>query len=393
MTELRKKEFIQSKYIAWGLALIVLLQNPPWPLWNYGLVLGYLLSLFIFCYAGYNKNTGYLLSGIKWKRLPILYFSIVSLLIIPSFYELKLSSFFIFITYILLFRVNQEELTDSLKILTKILAFIILFSLPLWFFHVFISELPSFGILDISEMKGKEYILNNHLLFVTYKGLNFFRFYSVFDEPGVLGTLAAFILFGNRFNFKCWQNVVIFIGGIFTYSMAFYVLSLIGYFYYATYSFKRFIKTLFILCFIAGSVFYFLKDDIAFSMSVIDRFQDLGLKRIENRTGAEVNATLNKMLHSPTLIWGEGPFFLQKNKTDAGASYKLFFIEYGLIGILGLYLMYYSLILRKTRDALFFFFLFALSFIQRPWAFTSWQLVVFAAVIATLNNPRNNTNP
>lgn len=374
-----------SILVSWGLALIIFLQNPPWPLWNCGLLLGYFLSLILIIYINIKKRNRYLLQGMKQKRFPIFYFSLIFLLIIPLVYGLKLSSVFIFITYILLFRVTQNDLKHSLTILTNIIAYVILFTLPFWVFHVFITELPSFGEIDITEMKGREYILDNHILFLTYRGFDFFRFYSVFDEPGVLGTLSAFIIFGNRYNFKQWQNIVIFIGGIFTYSMAFYVLFLLGYFYYNTYSLKHFVKSFFFLICTIPIVFFLLKDDLAFSLSVVERFKDFGLNRIENRTGEEINRHLSEMFYSPTIFWGEGTSFLQRNRSEVGASYKLFIIEYGVMGLLGLFLMYFSLLWQKNRDTLFFLFLFSLSFLQRPYAFTAWQLTIFAAVVASLS--------
>ena len=199
--------------VSWGLALVVFFQNPPWPLWGCGLLLGYILPLLLVIYIYIQRRNCYLLQGVQQKRFPILYISLFFLLIIPSMYGLKLSSIFIFITYILLFRVAQGELKHSLIVLTNIIAYVVLLSLPFWIFHVFISELPVYGEIDITEMKGNSYILDNHIFFLTYKGFDFFRFYSVFDEPGVLGTLSSFILFGNRYNFKQWQNVVILIGG------------------------------------------------------------------------------------------------------------------------------------------------------------------------------------
>lgn len=128
-----------------------------------------------------------------------------------------------------------------------------------------------------------------------------------------------------------------------------------------------------------------MKDDLAFSLSVVERFKDFGLNRIENRTGEEINRHLNEMFYSPIILFGEGTSFFQKHRSEVGASYKLFIIEYGIMGLLSLLLMYFSLLWQKNRDTLFFFFLFFLSFLQRPYAFTSWQLIVFAAVVASLS--------
>ena len=381
---------VNHNLVVWSLALIVILQNPPWPLWGIGLLLGYVLPFFILCYLYYQGKSEYLLEGIGKRRFPFLFFAFFFLFISPLLYGFRYSSVFIFITYILLFRINNIDLCNSLRILTNIVAFIVLLSLPFWLIHVFVFELPSYGIIDISEMKGSAYILNNHFLFLTYDSLDIFRFYSVFDEPGVLGTLSAFILFGNKFNMREWQNIVILLGGIFTYSMAFYVLSLLGYFYYNLYSIKKILSSVVVFLCLTFLLFSLLKEDLAFSLSIVERFQDFGLNRIENRTGEVINEHFVEMLHSPLILFGEGAGFLRAHGNEVGASYKLFIIEYGFLGLLALFLMYYSLIPIKNRDALFFLFLFFLSFLQRPYAFTSWQLVVFAAVVASLNRKYYN---
>ncbi len=57
--------------------------------------------------------------------------------------------------------------------------------------------------------------MNNYLLFVTMATANTFRFYSMFDEPGVLGTLSAFVLFANKYDFKRKSNLIILIGAFF----------------------------------------------------------------------------------------------------------------------------------------------------------------------------------
>lgn len=187
-----------------------------------------------------------------------------------------------------------------------------------------------------------------------------------------------------------WQNIVILLGGIFTYSMAFYVLSLLGYFYYNLYSIKKILSSVVVFLCLTFLLFSLLKEDLAFSLSIVERFQDFGLNRIENRTGEVINEHFVEMLHSPLILFGEGAGFLRAHGNEVGASYKLFIIEYGFLGLLALFLMYYSLIPIKNRDALFFLFLFFLSFLQRPYAFTSWQLVVFAAVVASLNRKYYN---
>lgn len=54
------------------------------------------------------------------------------------------------------------------------------------------------------------------------------RLCGIFEEPGFVGTMGVFFLFGDRFSLKDWRNVVILIACAFTFSLAFVVLLFIG---------------------------------------------------------------------------------------------------------------------------------------------------------------------
>ncbi len=54
------------------------------------------------------------------------------------------------------------------------------------------------------------------------------RLCGLFREPGFVGTLGALYLLGDKFNLKKWENAVILIACIFTFSVAFYVLLILG---------------------------------------------------------------------------------------------------------------------------------------------------------------------
>ncbi len=54
------------------------------------------------------------------------------------------------------------------------------------------------------------------------------RLCGLFREPGFVGTLGALYLLGDRFALKKWENAVIFIACIFTFSVAFFLLLVLG---------------------------------------------------------------------------------------------------------------------------------------------------------------------
>lgn len=56
-----------------------------------------------------------------------------------------------------------------------------------------------------------------------------FRLSAVYDEPGMVGTVAALLLSADRFRLQRWQNLVLLSGGILSFSLAFCLLATVGF--------------------------------------------------------------------------------------------------------------------------------------------------------------------
>ena len=377
--------------VSFLIAFTVCMQNPIWPLWGiWGTWLGYSSVFLLYIIMQKNKQL-----SIRVSDLMILILMFFVFLIIPCFYAFRTSSLFIVLSYFLALNIDRINGKKTLDYISSFLYWVILVSLPAWLIHLNLFEFQNFGQLDLSEMKGAPYIYNNYILFVMDATRDYYRFYSVFDEPGVLGTLSAFVLYGNKYNFKRKENIVILIGCLFTYSMAFYMITLLGWLYQSAISFKRLIMSIVAIILVVGILVYFMADDQAFQQSVIERFTDVGLDRVEGRTGSNVNVFWDKYIASSDVFLGMGTSFINDNLSGFGNSYKRFVIEYGLIGTILLIVMYFHLVKRWNRLTLGFFVLFFLSFLQRPLAFSSWQIFVFIAVISNLYirlSSKNNVN-
>ena len=377
--------------VSFLMAFTVCMQNPIWPLWGiWGTWLGYSSVFLLYIIMQKNKQL-----SIRVSDLMILILMFFVFLIIPCFYAFRTSSLFIVLSYFLALNIDRINGKKTLDYISSFLYWVILVSLPAWLIHLNLFEFQNFGQLDLSEMKGAPYIYNNYILFVMDATRDYYRFYSVFDEPGVLGTLSAFVLYGNKYNFKRKENIVILIGCLFTYSMAFYMITLLGWLYQSAISFKRLIMSIVAIILVVGILVYFMADDQAFQQSVIERFTDVGLDRVEGRTGSNVNVFWDKYIASSDVFLGMGTSFINDNLSGFGNSYKRFVIEYGLIGTILLIVMYFHLVKRWNRLTLGFFVLFFLSFLQRPLAFSSWQIFVFIAVISNFYirlSSKNNVN-
>ena len=384
------KRVLIKNHISILIATIICLQNSIWPLWKGSLnvYLSY-FCVFVLFFLKYFKIFKGKFDNRLLYALFIVLFAFVHFFLLSSTYNLSI--LFILLTYIICFSLQDKEKNKALSIVTKYIAIVVVISLPAWLLHLFFNvEIPVYNIIDLSDKKGaNSYLLYNHILFLKYSGLEAFRFYSMFNEPGVLGTLSAFILFGNKYNFRKWENIVILLGGIFTYSMAFYILTIIGYFYFSIKSMKKFVISIVFISLLSISIYTWLKEDIAFQRFVIERFGDLDfMERVNNRTEYNAEFFYDNFINSSDVLMGVGREYLIINGLEDAASYKVFIIEYGLIGVLILLLMYLSMIKQITLTSFVFLFIFILSFFQRPLSFTSWQLLVFACILASLNNEK-----
>lgn len=105
---------------------------------------------------------------------------------------------------------------------------------------------------------------------------------------------------------------------------------------------------------------------------------------IDSRTNANMNSYFEKYITSSQALFGKGTSFLSQNQMGEGASYKLFLIEYGFVGLFLLIGIYICMIPKFTKIVLVFLFLYFLSFLQRPLAFTTWQILLFLCSVSVI---------
>ena len=365
------------------LTSIVFCLNPPWFIWNYSYILASIsvLILFFVCFNRIVKWFGFYFRFIIIYALLVLFFVVYG-----SFGEFRFSSVITLLTFFLLFFITKAEKIWTLKYVTKILSIIVLISLSGWLLNKYVFSLPIFGYLAYGVGKGDAGdVLLNYIIFVDYQSDAVSRFYSVFDEPGVLGTLSAFVLLGNKYDFKNKSNVIILLGGLFTFSLAFIIISIIGILVLNVKKSSTIIKALLIAAVIIPIVFFVLKDDQTFNSVVVDRLINIGENGIDSRTSYGLNSFFNGFVSSPDFYLGMGTDFFKYNPTLlSGQGYKIFVIEYGIIGVVLLFVLYRSFIGKNYFLGYSCLIIFFISFLQRPFLFTPWQLIMFSICLSNL---------
>ncbi|MFV0248996.1 MAG: hypothetical protein ACK5H1_08570 [Tenacibaculum sp.] len=372
-------------------ALIILISNPVWFLWDIRFhIVIFLVFLLALCLFPRIKKGNNLLLMIK--KTPVtgvffMYFVVISSIIGGFQTYLLISAIIIFLHPLL----TEKEKNKALKIVTKILSFIIIVSLIPWIIHTFIYKLPMIGgYIEYYDTKGMNSVIENYILFIQVEHDFLIRFYSVFDEPGTLGTLSAFVLFGNNYNFKNKNNIIILLGTLPTFSIAFYILFILGLFIYSFNRLKRIIIA--VLSTVTLSIiFYFLFNETeTFKVSVIEKIQNIGAS-IQNRDSYYLDSYYDFFINTPQALFGKGrSFLLSEAPIFTGQSYKFFIIEFGFVGLLLVFMVYLNLTKKKGIVHIGCLVLFFASFIQRPFILQPWQFLLFIIIGTSVLTRKKN---
>lgn len=373
--------------------IIVFMQNPPWPFWD-----SWFYFLF-FCFL----ISSYLLFDriVKYKPInkDLFLFTCILLLffvVFQSFQRFRTSSLVSIVIFYQLFFLTTEEKCSILDRITTLLAIIIAVSLPLWLINQYVFELPFGSEMHYGEWKGKNQtlILENFYFFVNARLEHIIRFYSVFDEPGTLGTLSAFLLFANKYNFRDKRILIILIGAFFTFSLAFFILTGVGLILFYIRTLKLILIFSMTITVIIVLTIITFKRNPTFEGAVLNRITSVK-SSLEIRTSEETTIFFREYVTSSQSILGKGPAFFSNNpELMFGNGSKFFLIENGFLGLFLVIGMYLLISGKANYLVLSYLIIFLLSFLQRPFLFTPYQLIVFAAGVASLKSlpaydPRN----
>lgn len=229
--------------------------------------------------------------------------------------------------------------------------------------------------------------------------LNQYKICGMFDEPGTVGTIGALLLIGNDF----WENKnnkwlrIILLGGIMSFSLAFYILMMIYVmvkcFRHVSYRLNRSRAVLFLIGTIAA-ITVLLNSSIGTMLySVI--FQKMGRAIVNIMYGSgrlteEYKTSFIELLHSSYAFFGLGYGAKQHGTVFEGSLITDLVVEYGLFGTL-LFLMIPLLALlllckRSQRNWLFLFALF-MSMYQRPQIFNLTYMII---ILGSIKMQRGN---
>lgn len=199
---------------------------------------------------------------------------------------------------------------------------------------------------------------------------NMYRFQSVAEEPGGVGTLCSFLLFATcgckkyRFHY-----IVFWVAGLLSFSLAFYIMAFI---HVVSFSISnRNFWSIIIIVALVSLLFYFFQD--VFEMAILDRVSGKSFDEIDNRTAANFQRAYDRAWDDGTIWFGYGTD-TSAIETDGGtAGAKKMIFQYGVFRTIAIVIAYIYCYLktipkmnRKSKlMALSFLLVFWINFYQR----------------------------
>lgn len=204
---------------------------------------------------------------------------------------------------------------------------------------------------------------------------NEYRFSSIFDEAGVVGTLNGLILSAIGISKLNYKSIILLIAGLISFSLAFYIILLLNLLF--TFNLKR---ILIVIILFLGIVFF---TGDKFEKLIASRFViENGTIAGDNRTHEAFEIYYNQLFENggPDLIFGRGKITAENvEELEGPSSYKVVIVRYGLVGI-SLFVLFYAFCVYYCNNSLkgwFLFLVFIISAYQRPDFLTLFNIVLF----------------
>lgn len=259
------------------------------------------------------------------------------------------------VIYILL--IKKENILLYFKYFKYIFCISLFLSLLSYILIVILNlNLPFNLIPSLNPIKGIDYCQYLFLVSEGPIGLRYLniRFFGMFDEPGVVGSFVSFFLLADRFNLRSKQNIILFIAGVLSFSLFFYINVLI----YLLYISNN--KSRFYIILASFLIFFMTKNNAIVNTLVWDRFSIVqGKMKGDNRSSTHLDNTYRDYLHTPDLLTGKGTEFASQN-FEGSSSYKTIIVAYGLpffVSIVLAFSLYAYFSIKKTKYVLAYLFL------------------------------------
>lgn len=221
------------------------------------------------------------------------------------------------------------------------------------------------------------------------------RFCGLAEEPGLIGTLSAFLLFYTDGKTKYRIHSCVFLlAGFLSMSLAFFILLMI-FLTNKLRSLKQILISFVVGCAIIFTLYHFFQDQ--FQEMIVERIAGETIETIDNRSSDTFDNYFMKSVKSSQILWGTGGYLPEDifgRTSDGGyskgiAGAKKWIYQYGLICFIIIFFAYIR-IYKANRNRILicwdyaFLISFWLSFYQRETILETYTFLAYFGV--SLNN-------
>jgi hypothetical protein len=374
-----------------SLFLLILQSMYAWFFWNLNFIILIFTVVVTFVFALSSRSK---FSIHKSNIIPIFFLLIIQLYVIKdqNVNSLIVALLDVFVVSMVLLLKNRHKI-ELFHFFTKAFAILLSISLIGWLFFSIGISLPNFA----TNFNDYQYSYLNYYFFLLNDLdaiLPIPRFSGVFLEPGHIGMITSFLLFGNKFDLKRKEVLVLLIAAIITFSLAAYVLLIFSALIFFVLNSKKPTLNLFITTGLLFGIFtYFTtlnNGNNVVNNLIIERLQVKDDKLVgNNRNSENLDLYYDRFMESDDKYMGIGAINFSQLFEEANAGYKVFMVEHGIVGALLLFLLYFFMVIyNKSKMAFMFLIIYFFSFLQRSYALWDVELLIFitALPIFTLNN-------
>lgn len=322
----------------------------PWFMWCIGPYYIYLSSLIILLSMLTSANSKNNIYTRKNFLFPIMaYFILVyyQVIVNDESFGLSILKLFQAIIFLAIFRIDLSILYNIPTIICKIMACIMCLSIPAFFMYLIGFPLPS-----INANYGELYEYSNYFFFLLddrFMTTIIPRFNSVFLEPGQMGSATALLLSTQCGKWHKWYNIILILTTLISFSLAAYVMLFIITFLNIWIQkkniFRKLIGSITIAStIIIGSFFYNEGYNLVHDLIVMRLEVEDGEMAGDNRVDNNFQADYDNFIQSSDIIFGR-----DLDREWGSAGYKIFYYDFGLIGLILLAIFYSSSLMYATN--------------------------------------------
>ncbi len=219
----------------------------------------------------------------------------------------------------------------------KILAFLLALGIVEYIIYNATGMMVHLGEVNRQITGGN--VSFEHAVFNLFQSWSF-RFQSLADEPGRIGTLCGFLLFTTDLTYYKKEYIIFLLSGLLSFSFAFYVFLGI---YLLTHLKARWGSVLVILV-VMGCVYWLVDKQV--NQYIIERYES---QEYDNRVSSGFEEEFRDFIKSNRLFFGNGFGATDEGHWDnrgGNAGIKREFYDVGLIGLLFVIIGYSFLFLR-----------------------------------------------